>query len=99
MKIFNTIVCVCPSKREFARVNSTLINSLHGRKNGGFFYLLRKNIFKLMICCSFFISGFTALTEKYSAMATADGTSGTDKLSATLNAYIGKIVDGMILLC
>lgn len=52
-----------------------------------------------MICCSFFISGFTALTEKYSAMATADGTSGTDKLSATLNAYIGKIVDGMILLC
>ncbi|XP_057290575.1 adenylate cyclase type 10-like isoform X2 [Hydractinia symbiolongicarpus] len=42
------------------------------------------------------ISGFTALTEKYSAMATADGTSGTDKLSATLNAYIGKIVDEII---
>ena len=45
----------------------------------------------LFIC---FILGFTALTEKYSNMATSDGTSGTDKLSATLNAYIGKIVDG-----
>jgi len=42
------------------------------------------------------ISGFTALTEKYSNMATSDGTSGTDKLSATLNAYIGKIVDEII---
>lgn len=39
--------------------------------------------------------GFTALTEKYSKLqATDDGTSGTDKLSATLNAYIGKIVHG-----
>lgn len=48
-------------------------------------------IILLFIC---FIRGFTALTEKYSNMATSNGTSGTDKLSATLNSYIGKIVDG-----
>uniref|UniRef100_A0A7M5XBN8 Guanylate cyclase domain-containing protein n=2 Tax=Clytia hemisphaerica TaxID=252671 RepID=A0A7M5XBN8_9CNID len=43
------------------------------------------------------ISGFTKLTECYSTLETsADGTSGTDKLSATLNAYIGKIVEEII---
>ena len=44
-------------------------------------------------------SGFTALTEKYCAMATTNGTSGTDKLSAILNDYIGMIVDGKSKTC
>lgn len=43
------------------------------------------------------VSGFTALTEKYSSLqTTGGGTTGTDKLSATLNAYIGKIVQEII---
>eukprot|EP00794_Sanderia_malayensis_P020042 gene20042-22009_t len=42
------------------------------------------------------ISGFTALCEKYADMVTQDSALGTDKLTATLNNYIGQIVDGII---
>merc|ERR1711962_872947 len=44
------------------------------------------------------ISGFTALTEKYSSMGTdgGGGARGTDKLCATLNTYIGMIVDEIV---
>ena len=40
-------------------------------------------------------SGFTALCEKYSNLSDTDagGTCGTDQLSATLNNYLGKIVE------
>jgi hypothetical protein len=37
-----------------------------------------------------FSTGFTSLCEKYSNLSTC----GTDELSATLNNYIGKIVEG-----
>lgn len=40
-----------------------------------------------------FFPGFTALCEKYADMVTKDSSCGTDKLTATLNNYIGKIVD------
>ena len=40
-----------------------------------------------------FLLGFTSLCEKYADMVTEDSTCGTDKLTATLNSYIGKIVD------
>lgn len=42
------------------------------------------------------ISGFTALTEKYSAMESEHAGRGTDKLCATLNTYIGMIVDEIV---
>ena len=42
-----------------------------------------------------FLIGFTSLCEKYADMVTEDSTCGTDKLTATLNSYIGKIVDCM----
>ena len=44
---------------------------------------------------SYYFSGFTALCEKYADMVKIDSACGTDKLTATLNNYIGKIVDCM----
>ncbi|XP_038075913.1 adenylate cyclase type 10-like [Patiria miniata] len=41
------------------------------------------------------ISGFTALTERYS-MSSRNSTCGAEKLSAALNSYIGDIVDNII---
>ncbi|XP_071790978.1 adenylate cyclase type 10-like isoform X1 [Asterias amurensis] len=41
------------------------------------------------------ISGFTALTERYS-MSSRNSSSGAEKLSAALNSYIGEIVENII---
>lgn len=43
-----------------------------------------------MIC----FSGFTSLCETYGNLGTTDASCGTEKLTATLNTYIGKIVEG-----
>ena len=40
----------------------------------------------------FFVTGFTALCEKYST----DGQSGVDQLTRTLNEYLSALVEGIL---
>ena len=49
----------------------------------------------LIMLMYLFLSGFTSLCETYGNLAKSDVKScGTEKLTATLNTYIGKIVEG-----
>ena len=42
-----------------------------------------------------FFAGFTSLCETYSLKASEESC-GTDKLTSTLNTYLGKIVEGKL---
>jgi len=47
--------------------------------------------------CVVCFPGFTSLCETYGNRGATDASCGTEKLTATLNTYIGKIVEGKVL--